>query len=461
MDNPIIANGAVVHQHPLKVLIIGAGTGGASLAHALKQAGIEVAVFERDRTRNSGREGYRVGISPNGSRALHECLPADLYDLFVATCAHPPRYFNMLTEQLKETISLGGSDLPLGDDPIESEKTVNRSTLRQVLYTGLEEVLHFDKKFTHYERQPDGTITAYFEDGSSANGDVLVGADGTGSRVRKQYLPQATFEDSGMLSMGGKLPMSAQARALLTPKILAGMSMIFAPKGYGLILHVVKFNWDQNGAKPGTTPHDAELLNRWPGRAHEHPDDYIGWGFWAAKQHFPIDPLTLDGADLIKLTLNMVEDWHPNLHKLIAMSDPATVYPINIRTSVPLAPWPASNVTLLGDAIHTMTPGRGAGANTALRDAALLCRKFVAVHNGETPLLQAIGDYEVAMRDYGFAAVIESRAQMDGNGAINKPVIGDLILHTMRAGMVVANNVPPLKRRMAAAMFANRSTREK
>ncbi len=458
MDKTLTANGSTVHGRPLKVLIIGAGTGGASLAHALLQAGIDVAVFERDRTRTSGREGYRVGISPNGSRALHECLPADLYDLFVATCAHPPRYFNMLTEGLAETLSFGGADLPLGDDPIESEKTVNRSTLRQVLYTGLEEVLHFDKKFTHYEQQPNGTVTAFFEDGSSATGDLLVGADGTGSRVRKQYLPQATFADSGMLSMGGKLPMSAEAKALLTPKILEGMSMIFAPKGYGLILHVVKFNWDQHGAKPASKPHDAALLNRWPGRAYEHPEDYIGWGFWAAQRYFPIDPLALEGADLIKLTLTMVEGWHPNLRKLIAMTDPTTVYPINIRTSVPLDPWSATNVTLLGDAIHTMTPGRGAGANTALRDAALLCRKLVAVRNGEVSLLQAIGDYENAMRDYGFAAVIESRAQMDGNGVMNKPVIGDLLLHTMRAGMKVANNVPPLKRRMAAAMFADRST---
>ncbi|MCB0095008.1 MAG: FAD-dependent monooxygenase [Caldilineaceae bacterium] len=458
MGNATLTNGSTGANPSFKVLIIGAGTGGASLAHALKRAGIEVMAFERDRTRTSGREGYRVGISPDGSRALHACVPADLYELFVATCARSPRYFNMYSEHLQETLSFGGADLPLGDDPIESEKTVNRSTLRQVLYTGLEEIIQFDKKFTRYEQNANGTVTAFFADGTSETGDLLVAADGTNSRVRQQYLPHAALEDCGMLSMGGKMPMTPEARALLPQKALAGMSMFFAPKGYGLILHVVEFNWDENGAKAGASPRDKELLAQWSGRRYDHPNDYIGWGFWAAKQHFPVDPLKLDGSQLIELTLTMTENWHPNLRKLMAMTDPTTVYPINIRTSVPVAPWPASNITLLGDAIHTMTPGRGAGANTALRDAALLCQKLVAVRNGELTLLQAIGAYEDEMRRYGFAAVQKSRAQMSGDDAIHKPVIGDLILHTMRAGMKVANVLPPLKRRMAAAMFAERNT---
>ena len=78
------------------------------------------------------------------------------------------------------------------------------------------------------------------------------------------------------------------------------------------------------------------------------------------------------------------------LRTLIARSDPSTALPVNIRTSQPLAPWPTTNVTLLGDAIHTMTPGRGAGANTALRDARLLCKQLVAVRDGQLDLLAAI-----------------------------------------------------------------------
>jgi 2-polyprenyl-6-methoxyphenol hydroxylase-like FAD-dependent oxidoreductase len=56
-----------------------------------------------------------------------------------------------------------------------------------------------------------------------------------------------------------------------------------------------------------------------------------------------------------------------------------------------------------------MTPARGIGANTALRDSALLGRNLVAAHRGEMSLQQAIHDYEVEMIKYGFAAVLRSR----------------------------------------------------
>ncbi len=59
------------------------------------------------------------------------------------------------------------------------------------------------------------------------------------------------------------------------------------------------------------------------------------------------------------------------------------------------------NVTLLGDAVHTMSPGCGEGANIALRDAALLCRTLV----GFAPKEQ----YETQMLHYAFEAVADSR----------------------------------------------------
>ncbi|MFG2833009.1 FAD-dependent oxidoreductase [Streptomyces sp. NPDC048434] len=67
----------------------------------------------------------------------------------------------------------------------------------------------------------------------------------------------------------------------------------------------------------------------------------------------------------------------------------------------------AGRVTLLGDAIHPMSPAGGTGANTALRDAAVLADKLTAVRRPAGPV-SAVAAYETEMRRYGFAAVAES-----------------------------------------------------
>ncbi|WP_279582617.1 NAD(P)-binding protein [Fodinicola feengrottensis] len=75
----------------MRVIIIGAGTGGMCLAHGRRRAGVEVSVYERDRTPTGGLFGYRVGIDPTGNRALRDCLPPELFDTFLATCARAPK----------------------------------------------------------------------------------------------------------------------------------------------------------------------------------------------------------------------------------------------------------------------------------------------------------------------------------------------------------------------------------
>jgi 2-polyprenyl-6-methoxyphenol hydroxylase-like FAD-dependent oxidoreductase len=437
-----------------RVLVIGAGTGGLALAQGLMQVGIDVQVFERDALRTDGLHGYRVGIDPDGSRALHALLPADLYDTFVATCARAPRWFNMLTEQLGEVLTL---EIPVQDDPVESEKSVSRMTLRQILMTGLEDVITFGKEFTHFERHTDGTVTAHFADGSSSTGDLLVGADGAGSRVRKQYLPQAHQEDTGIIAIAGKLPITEESGSLVPPRVFKGISMIQAPKGYFCILHVMEFKWDRSGKiKNGIGDTDAELIKVWPGLQFDNTRDYINWGFSATADKFPADVMQRRGDDLARLVKDMTPDWHPNLRRLFELTDPSTCFPVNIKTSVPLDPWPASNVTLIGDSIHTMTPGRGVGANTALRDAVLLCARIIDVREGRLGLTAAVGQYEAKMIEYGFDAVLKSREQMTDEDPIHKPVIGRIVLAMMRTAMRVTNHVPLLKKRMARSMLEYR-----
>ncbi|MEU4291444.1 NAD(P)/FAD-dependent oxidoreductase [Kribbella sp. NPDC026596] len=437
----------------MKVLVIGGGTGGLALAHGLRRAGIGVTVFERDALRTDGLHGYRVGIDPDGSRALHALLPPELYDTFVATKARDPKYFNMLTEDLKEVLSM---ELPESTDPVESEKSISRMTLRQVLLTGLDDVVEFGKEFTHFEQRGD-QVTAYFADGTHATGDLLVAADGSGSRVRRQYLPQARTEETGIVAIAGKLPITGESAKLVPPKVFEGISIVSAPRGLACIVHVMEFQWDRDGnVKHGIGGNTEELIRRWPGLQFDNTRDYINWGLSGTKDKLPANIMDLRGQELTDVALEITPGWHPNLRRLFELADPGTCFPVNIWTSVPLEPWETTNVTLLGDAIHTMTPGRGVGANTALRDAVNLCRKLIEVRDGRQQLIPAVREYEAKMIEYGFDAVLKSRAQMTSDDPVHKPVIGRLALAGMRTAMRTVNHLPPVKRRMRDSMMAYR-----
>lgn len=426
----------------MKVLIIGAGTGGLALAHLLKQAGVCIAVYERDIAPNANTGGYRVGISPAGSRALKACIPSELYDLYVATCSRSPRYFNMLTEQLGEVLSFDIDDA--GPNALDGEKNVIRKTLRRVLLRGLEDDVFFGKPLESYSDNADGTVTACFQDGSLATGDVLVGADGTSSTVRKQRLPKARLEDTGIVSLGGKIPMTVETKALLSDKMFEGMSLIMAPMGFGAIVHSLEFAGSRN---------ESGFAARWPDFVEALDEDSIGWGIWGARQNWPRDPAGLSGEQLRELGLEITRDWHPHLRALIRMTEPSTIHDVKMRTSVPLTPWTSSNVTLLGDAVHTMTPGRGAGANTALRDAALLGRMLVEADQGRKPLVEAIHAYEVEMLRYSTEAVQESKKQMDASDMAHRPIVGRLQLAVTRSAMRTINAIPALKRRAFRQMM--------
>ncbi|MEU3465897.1 FAD-dependent monooxygenase [Streptomyces sp. NPDC006733] len=439
---------------PFHVMIIGGGTGGMALAHGLKRAGISVAVYERDRTRTSGLHGYRVGIDPDGSRALKRLLPPDLFEVFVSTCARSPKYFSFLREDLKPNIVL---PLVVDEDPVNSEKSVSRMTLRQVLFTGVEDLVHFDKKFTHYEKNDDDTVTAFFADGTQATGNLLVAADGANSAVREQYLPQAKVEDAKIISISSKVPLTEESKALLPKEVFEGIGLVVAPKGYSCILHTMEFKWDRDGKiKNGIGGNDADLLDHWPGMLFDNTRDYINWGFWASTDKFPSDVLTRSREDLIQLTLDMTKDWSPDLRKLFRMGEPSTTFVINIRTSVPIEQWKSSNITLIGDAIHTMTPGQGVGANTALRDAALLCHQITEFTEGRSTLVDAVNAYESRMVKYGFEAVIASKKQTGGDQPVHKPYIGRLVLASMRGYFWLAARVPSMKQKMAQELYTYR-----
>lgn len=436
-----------------KVLIIGAGTGGMCLAHGLRRAGIDVAVYERDRTRTGGLNGYRVGISPNGCRALKSCLDPELFDTFVATTGGDYRYLTMYTERFRELVGIRFDELPrTGDNPEDRDYNVSRMTLRQVLFTGVEDAITFDKKFTGYEQHPDGTVTAHFADGDTATGDLLVGADGANSPVRRQYLPSATHTETGLIGLGGKVSLATSEKHGLPSRVMNGMSMLFDRRGQFGITHAMRLPWHDGAPREGIGTSDAALIEAWPGLRYDNTTDYLSWGLSTSRSLAPDDVLDREGTDLHEVALRLTTDWDPRWREIVTASDPSAAHCLSVRTSDPLPPWQPSTVTMVGDAIHTMTPGRGAGANTALRDARELRDRLVRVRDGELSLREAVGEYEDLMRRYSALAVRESLEFMNDDGTARRPVLGPLSVLAQRSAMRLMNYIPPAKRRMARSM---------
>ena len=86
---------------------------------------------------------------------------------------------------------------------------------------------------------------------------------------------------------------------------------------------------------------------------------------------------------------------------------------------------------------------------------------LIRVRDGEVGLVAAVGRYEEAMREYGFAAVLESRKYMDGAAAVHRPGLrGALARGMARTVMRTLNHIPAVKRKMAESETAFRSADE-
>src|SRR3981081_4940977 len=79
----------VAEEDDMEVVVIGGGLGGLCLGRGLRQAGIGVAVYERDGSPVARDQGYRVHIDARGERALSECLPRAVYERHLATRGQP------------------------------------------------------------------------------------------------------------------------------------------------------------------------------------------------------------------------------------------------------------------------------------------------------------------------------------------------------------------------------------
>jgi 2-polyprenyl-6-methoxyphenol hydroxylase-like FAD-dependent oxidoreductase len=357
------------------ITIIGGGIGGLCLAQGLKKANLSFSIYERNTSADSWLEGYRIHIRPVGTRSLYSCLPGHVWMDFLACTAAPTDGFGFLTEDMRELVHIE-EQLMTGPDKRlqEGQYNVSRKLLREVLITGIEDHIHYGKTFQRYEIQQDQKVKVYFDDGTIIATDVLIGADGANSKVRRQLLPLAQRVDTHAVAIGGKMYFDKDTSQWL-PECISSRMNVVMPKDKYFFFNAVYRRKEEN---------------------------YILWSFIAHANEFQQTPAK---EDLKKTVTGKIGSWHPAFTKLVLHSDDASLLWLPLKTMQPVQPWKSGPVTLLGDAIHNMTPLQGMGANMALFDAALLYQKLERVAAGNLPLITAINEYESIMLKAGFEAV--------------------------------------------------------
>jgi 2-polyprenyl-6-methoxyphenol hydroxylase-like FAD-dependent oxidoreductase len=269
---------------------------------------------------------------------------------------------------------------------------IGRVELREILLDGLNDhgidSVHWNKTFMKYSRLPNGQIRVHFTDNTTADGDVLIGADGAQSAVRKQYLPHIQRLDLEIHAIAGRCVLSDEHRAILPADLINGSLNNIVPRGKGWMF---VSSW----ALPESSPTHVV-------------DEMVPHSVWAYVVPAEDDSSAIPSytsSELREFVLRGIEGWSSGLKNLVSNTDMSAISCIPLRSMPFLEEWTPSNITLLGDAIHNMTPMAGVGANTALRDAELLTELLTRAASDKMQVNDAIGHYETKMRVYANAAV--------------------------------------------------------
>jgi 2-polyprenyl-6-methoxyphenol hydroxylase-like FAD-dependent oxidoreductase len=350
MDSPSIA-------------IVGAGLGGLVLARVLQLHGIDSTVYELDTAADTRRQGGSLDMhEESGQFALRE---AGLYEGF-RRLTHPQgERLRLLDRTGTVLIDEGGE----GGRP-----EIDRTDLRDLLITALDPGrIVWGHKVTEVGTLGDGRHELTFANGTGVPTDLLVGADGTWSKVRPLLSP-ATPEYCGIsyleLHIANVRERYPESAALVGPGMMLALSDNKAMMGHG-----------------GRHVHLGASLRV--------PEDWTvsGGVDWS------------DTPAAREALLKEFADWSPELTDLVRNCDepivPRLIHALPIGHSWARVP----GVTLVGDAAHVMSPYAGEGANLAMRDAAELA----------LALVECGADIETALPRYETAMFPRSREAAEGS----------------------------------------------
>jgi len=359
-------------SNPLRILIIGAGVGGISIARGLLRDGHDVTVFEQRPDMRPG--GGAVTIWSNGSTVLEQ-LGVDmdgagqlLSTVRIATSTGRPLVNIDVTSIVDR---LGGS-----------VRMVPRRVLLDRLLQGFTaDRIRCNSRAVGAVSTHDG-LQIEFEDGSRADGDLLIGADGLHSKVR-DIAGAKPAKPTGWCSWQGLITLPHIADKDVAVQIIGAHGNLgLWPAGGSDLQWWFDLPWSPDFIRP-ECPIDMIRSN------------FAGWS---------------DLVDEVLATLTD-EDLAPS------------PFP-HFRHPIPRSPCLGA-VTLLGDAAHTMPPILAQGTNQALLDTMVLCKALSDFRNGASggngDLSSALRWYEKTRRRRLSAVSWVTSRQMSQSESVLKP----------------------------------------
>ena len=314
-----------------KALVVGAGIGGLNAAIALKQAGLDVELFERRGDLGEIQIGGGIVLWANAVHALKELGLADpviAAGIKVTRGEHRSRSGKVLARFPIKDIERAHGVPSL---------SISRSNLHHVLDEAIGDTpVHLNTECTGFEEDAAGGVTAQFADGSRVHGDLLVCADGRNSSLRNR-----------LGQVGESYPPYAGYTLWST---VAHLEHPLVPLGGFIVMHGRAEQLYFFHLKPGEVYWSTAA---WvPARARGREFDT---GFKAELQQ-------------------RLAGWGEPVQALLAASDENDFARRDIYGGTPLPRWGSGHVTLLGDAAHPMTTTQGQGACSAIEDAVVLGR---------------------------------------------------------------------------------------
>lgn len=353
----------------MKAIIVGGGISGLNTGLGLRRAGVEAKVYDRASTLASLQAGGGMHLWNNGMRALDHLGQRER----VEAAGEGVDAFTWYTDQGR---LMGSGDVTELTRRLGIGATgITRKDLHQTLAEGADDdLIRFDCKCTGFEQDPEG-VTVRFDDGREERGDVLIGADGINSAVRRQIQGESEPRYSGVAVCQAVCKTSEQ---LIEPRI------------YGM-------QWGR-GVRFGYYP-------------------ILGGAFWyllvAAPKDYFADPATRR-----QKCEEHLAGWARPAEKLLAAAPDDGLIAGNISDREPVRKWGEGRVTLVGDAAHAMTPFLGQGGGQGIEDAAVVTS---CLADGGDDVPAALRSYE-NMRFDRTAEITRRAAKVGETTSMKNPV---------------------------------------